>query len=146
MDEFELAMDIIRNLEYAPLGYSEELKSKQLRTLLNRGGVACSMNVSGRGADILGRNFVIEAKNDLESETVLHILKGQIDGYVSRDGVTKVCVVVYGGAKQRLLDDLRRYVSNFLLADIRVQVMGKVVRGTETVRPSPGRDTTWLFS
>ena len=141
-ENFELAVATIRNLgNYFPYGGPEVRHTQILRTLLNEAGVACHMNVSGKGADILSKDFVVESKNDLLSSSVLHTLKGQVDGYV-RQGNLQVLVVIYGDASRALLDELGSFTSNYYTVDIRVIVMGKVVNNGSTVsRPTTNNDS-----
>ena len=146
-ENFELVIATVRGLgNYFPYGGSEIRHAGILRTLLNEAGVACHMNTSGKGADILSKGFVIEGKNDLVSRSVLHTLKGQVDGYV-RQGNLQIGIVIYGDASRTLLNELNSFISGFYAADIRVVVMGKVVNnGPADVHPPANSDplSKWL--
>ena len=144
-EDFERVPRVIETHRGDFLGYAEELKTKRLRTLLNEAGIACSLNTSGKGADILGKDFVIEAKNDLLSSSVLQKLKGQVDGYAHR--CQQIGVVIYGNASQTFLDELKSFTAGYWPTDIRVWVVGRVVGGTSgNGRLPPSNDTTeWLF-
>ena len=141
-ENFELVVAVVKSLgNYFPGGGPEIRHTRILRTLLNEAGVACYENTSNKGADILSKDFVIEGKNDLLSSSVLHTLKGQIDGYV-RQGNLQILVVIYGDASRTLLSELKSFTSGFYTVDIRVVVMGKVVNnGPATTCPSTNNDS-----
>ena len=154
-ENFELAVATVRNLgNYFPGGGPEIRHTRILRTLLNEAGVACYMNTTNAGADILSKDFVTEGKNDLLSSSVLHTLTGQIGGYV-REGNLQILVVIYGDASRTLLSELNAFKSHlegtsgiFRVLNIRVVVMGKVVNnGPANVHPSANDNSVFnLFN
>ena len=110
-----------------PSRRDENWKNKFLAGLLQDCGTFCRMNTNGKGADIIGSDFVIEGKNDLLARTTLQRLLGQIANYVSCDNVRQVYIVIYGDAKQTLYRELKRCIADYSQTDVRVKVVGKIV-------------------
>jgi len=146
-ENFELAMAVVQSREhFFPHSLNEDFKNRVLATRLRKAGVVCEANTSGKGADILGSDFVIEGKNALTSSTVLYTLKGQIDSNV-QGGNRQIGVVIYGNASKRFLDELKSFISGYYTTDIRVCVRDKLLGdGSNSKQPATSVEpvSTWL--